>query len=400
MKLSGLVLPALLVAACTVGEVDDDEPTEALEYLDEAVDESASAALGENCNPPAFATGTGTRVTLGGHAAWTHFTSNNGTADSTILDETERLIWQTPNTGTIRGTIHNLGKRSIARALLCKAKAGVQVKLVFNGNNKGGLAEQLVHANIETKFCDYGEKFKSCFTRDKPSIMHTKLFLFSATQDPTGALRQNVVWFGSANLTDGTGSESFNNSVTVYGDAGLFDGALQYFRDLRSNANQGQNYYTGSRGFVRAPAGKLYFSPSPSTDLIERQLDVVKGGTDCTIRVAQAYLEKERLALAKRIATLADQGCNVRVVGNSNHVDAEMKQALRGIPFKTGRVHDKYIAIHARFGTEPGVRKLVFTGSHNFTAAANAKNDELFAKLEGDVYDAYLDHFQTTWSKL
>ena len=50
--------------------------------------------------------------------------------------------------------------------------------------------------------------------------MHSKLFLFSRTKDATGVLRDNVSWFGSANLTYATGANSYNNTVTVYGDKG------------------------------------------------------------------------------------------------------------------------------------------------------------------------------------
>ena len=53
--------------------------------------------------------------------------------------------------------------------------------------------------------------------------MHSKLYTFSQTRDPNGALRDDVVWLGSANMTHATGAKSFNNTLTIYGDTALYD---------------------------------------------------------------------------------------------------------------------------------------------------------------------------------
>ena len=47
------------------------------------------------------------------------------------------------------------------------------------------------------------------------------LFTFSSATAPDGAKANNVVWFGSANQTYASGKRLSNNTVTIYGDAGL-----------------------------------------------------------------------------------------------------------------------------------------------------------------------------------
>lgn len=45
-----------------------------------------------------------------------------------------------------------------------------------------------------------------------------KLFAFSAATAPDGNVASDAVWFGSANQMYASGMQTYNNTVTVYGD--------------------------------------------------------------------------------------------------------------------------------------------------------------------------------------
>lgn len=62
-------------------------------------------------------------------------------------------------------------------------------------------------------------------------------------------LRSNVVWFGSANMTYATGAQTFNNTITIYGDVDLFNQFNTYFGQLfNQNHYSGNNFYDADTG--------------------------------------------------------------------------------------------------------------------------------------------------------
>ena len=62
----------------------------------------------------------------------------------------------------------------------------------------------------------------ACVSTAENAISHTKLFVFSSTATPEQVFSTNVVWFGSANQTQPSGTKTYNNTVTIYGDAPLY----------------------------------------------------------------------------------------------------------------------------------------------------------------------------------
>jgi len=163
-------------------------------------------------------------TTIGGHPAWAHFTNPLAYADGydhTILDEAIRLIDDTPSGATIRAAIHSLTVNGVASALIDAKTRGVMVQVVEDGSDEfeedatpGKLAAALGAKHV---YCGDGQKGGNyaCITADPSGIMHIKLFTFSQTKDPSGALQSNVVWFGSANMTHATGGKTFNNTITI-----------------------------------------------------------------------------------------------------------------------------------------------------------------------------------------
>jgi phosphatidylserine/phosphatidylglycerophosphate/cardiolipin synthase-like enzyme len=103
----------------------------------------------------------------------------------------------------------------------------------------------------------------------------------------------------------------------------------------------------------------VYFSPRTDGDTEVSILDNVQCDATSRIRVAMAFFTDARVAVAQRLAARRRDGCNVQVV-----------------------VGDADSTTH---------RRLVFTGSHNWTGPALTINDETLLWVENDgVFDAYL----------
>jgi phosphatidylserine/phosphatidylglycerophosphate/cardiolipin synthase-like enzyme len=350
-------------------------------------------------------------TTIGGHPVWAHFTNPAAFADGydpTILDETIRLINETPSGGTIRAAIHSLTVNGIQKALVDARGRGVALQVVEDGSDEfeddGSPAALHAALGANHVFCGDGVKGGDygCITSDSSGIMHTKLYTFSQTKDPSGVLRSNVVWFGSANMTHATGAKTFNNTVTIYGDLELYNKANAYFSHLFNQKHYaGNDYYDASvqRGYWVTPTARVYVSPEKDGDLVYNRLNDIVADSACRVRVGQAMIHDSRPQLVNRLVALKKGGCGVWVVGSSIQPDSLAKLKQAGIRVRKNNVHDKIVVVDAKFAGSAENRKLVFTGSHNWTYSANYSNDELFARLESaDLYSSYYKHFNDAYN--
>lgn len=362
---------------------------------------------------PAHAIQSG-RGTLGGHPVWAHFTNPpaHGGRDYTIHTELNRLINATPAGGRIRGTIHSLSRNPVATALLNAQNRGVDVRVVIDGKNAPSTSEAIATIKRLTyhKFCGNEVVGTGCISTSPDGDMHTKMFTFSSTRDPNGTSRSNVVWFGSANLTNATGTDSFNNTITVYGDSVLFNGFNQNWGHMWNRLHPaGNDYYDASsgRGYYLGAAGDAYASPEGSnqTDTIVSRLNDVTPDAECRLRVGMANVTAGRPEIVALLKRFRSAGCRIwMTVNGRDDTGISMAQPVYNELLSAGvsirrqqEVHDKFFLLRATQGGE--VRYRVYTGSQNWTQDALNENDEIFVKLtsEGEashpLYDAFYDHF-------
>lgn len=348
-------------------------------------------------------------TTIGGYPVWAHFTNPpaHGGDDRTILNETIRLINDTPSGGRIRAAIHSLAANGISTALLNAKARGVTVQVVEDGSDEfeEDASPRELHSALGANHVFCGERKKGgnygCITTDASGIMHTKLYTFSQTKDPNGVLRSNVVWFGSANMTYATGSKTFNNTVTIYGDTEQYNQFNTYFGQLFAQKHySGNNFYDASapRGYWTGTA-RVYASPEQDGDLVYNRLNDIVANADCRVRVAQASIHDSRSELVDLLVRLKKGGCGVWVVANSVESTSLGKLKGAGISVRRHDIHDKTILVYSRFADSTDNRSLIFTGSHNWTYSANYRNDEFFVRLESEaLYDAYYAHFNDAYN--
>lgn len=403
----------LALAACAVGDRDD---------LDDNLPEDGADVLAAQGPPPTIdqcgplATqaavtanaGLTKKVELSQRSAWVTFTEPATGATGDIITGLIRLINAVEPGGTISGAIHSIKLPEVALALGCAHQRGANVNLIVDGSIKGALATFLEANSTNYIVCNVNGG-EGCFTSSPTAIMHSKIFTFSATVDPDGVRRNNVAWFGSANLTPQTGMNTANNTVTTFENAALKQSLDAYLLLMASKTPAPGRKVTITDG-VDAD-GVASPSVSKNNDLVKNRLDKIDASAPCTIDVAEGLISN-RPAVFDKLASLATKGCKVRVLGNDGsreNKDGETifnsrREALRtmkagGVRIKLGRVHDKLILIDAKVDGER--KRLVFTGSHNLTASANAINDELFIGLRGaSIYDAYVGHFNRVFNAI
>ena len=380
---------------------------------------AASPGVAVAAAPPAL------QASIAGQSVWAHFTNPraHGGRDSTIHDEVVRLVAAAPVGSTIRGTIYSLTVQPVARALVAAEQRGVKVQILMDGDNETSLspAVAIIKQLSSVRFCTYdpaaygsaGRTGGACISTSDDGDLHGKMFTFTQTTDPSGALRSNVSWFSSANMTYSSGSDQSNNAVTVYGDTALASGLNAYFRDLWNRRHYpGDDYYDSRsrRGYYPARAATVYASPErrDQTDTVVSRLNDLTPNARCQMRIGMSFVTSGRPELLRHVKDAAAKGCRVSMVVGSSRGAIRMPSSIytellgAGVSIRrTTAVHDKYFAVYGKFGRH--YRYRVYTGSQNWSASALTSNDEIFVKLAPEsgsshpLYDGFRQHFGDAW---
>ncbi len=376
---------------------DEDDP-----YLEP--DEPAELRLAPAA--PSLTPGCIASATVGGAKAWFFFVRPDAPCrgegagkDRNAMAELIRLIRSVPASGRIDGHIFNISVDKVAKELYEAQKRGVEVYISTDGQvassqdvAKTAYLDRLRHI----VYCSGSNR--ACIARGDRAISHTKLFAFSRATQPDGTVSDDVVWFGSANQTYTSGTNLFNDTVTIYGAAGLYGDLRHYLEDLFDRKRTDDYFrWESGRGYVRRNPANVYISPESETDLITHRLDDLTPSTGCEVRVMQSMINDNRLAVVNRLVKMKKGGCDVQVVSNHPQPEALARLKAAGIPVRHARVHDKVFIIHGTFGG--GQKYRVYTGSHNIGIGSTRYFDEIFVKLAPETeashpaYDAYLRHF-------
>jgi phosphatidylserine/phosphatidylglycerophosphate/cardiolipin synthase-like enzyme len=382
-----------------------------------------------------------TAMTLGNRKVFVHFANPDLACSSTdtsptncslaIQREMIRLIRATPENERIDMTVKQFGSgphgHAIADELKAAGERGVRVHIVTGQGNRPKqkrLADNSIVLegnmarvtnwwnnpvkNISIHYCGKYEGRKllssACWSPDG-GFLHSKLMVISGTKSPDDpSTLRKVVWFGSFNPA-ASGWRSFNDAVTIYDDTTLYTEMLRYLNRLRDSYDDKERpfFKRNQRGhYTGSATARVWASPS-DVDFIYDELDSITPDTNCTIKVLQATINRQRIV--DRLHLLAQNGCHVEVLMNATKASwwAGLPSGSTGSLKKVIRpkVHNKAFIIHARFAGSTSYQRRVYTGSHNLSGRALTHQDEIFIRLTPEsplsspVYDAYLGHFNT-----
>ncbi|MEV5441784.1 phospholipase D-like domain-containing protein [Streptomyces sp. NPDC052644] len=345
-------------------------------------------------------------------------------AQSRIRDHILDLIGRAPAGSVISVAMYTFTENPVTDALAAAHARGVRVRVIVDhtsvtmtGGEYGRLAEALGTDRTKSSWVYACPAGRGCIGSRTlagdadGAINHNKFLLFSSTG---GAGK--VVVQTSANLTNTQRTDLFNNAVTVV-DSGLYDNYLAYFGDLLAHGTS-----TGTDHYYRTPTSatgpyKTYFFPrkesflkapddDAATDTVKLVLDNVGcAGGATSVRVAANLFTRDEVAA--KLVELHRAGCEVHLAydGAPGSMGSAVRTALAGRltaqaacsePRADGTrigLHSKYLLVDGVYNGQAG-RKIVFTGSHNYTYPALRANDETLLKIDDPaLYDRFrADH--------
>ncbi|MFJ9811462.1 phospholipase D-like domain-containing protein [Streptomyces sp. NPDC101158] len=350
--------------------------------------------------------------------------SGDAAAQDRIRAHVIDLIGRAPAGSTITAGLYTFTEDTVTDALGAAKARGVNVRVIVDhtsvtmaGGEYDRLAARLGTDRSQGSWVLACPAGRGCIgSRQLPgdtdgAINHNKFWLFSSTGGASDVVVQT-----SANMTGVQRTDLFNNAVTIV-DSGLYGIYQDYFADLLAYGTSA----TGLSHYYKTPASgpyKAYFFPrkeaagttydnDASTDTVKLILDNVgcTGGTQ--IRMAANLFTRDEVA--SKLVALKNAGCSVTLAhdgypgsmgsGVESIISGKLTQRVqcyedRGTGVAKAGLHSKYLLVE---GTYDGVagRKLVWTGSHNYTYPALRANDETLLKIDNAaLYDQFKANHQ------
>ncbi|MFI0981407.1 phospholipase D-like domain-containing protein [Streptomyces sp. NPDC021093] len=337
-------------------------------------------------------------------------------AQSRIRDHVKGLIEGAKEGSTITAGLYSFTDTQVSGALADAKKRGVNVKIVIDNASTGkdgqydALKAALGTDQSKGSFVTNCGVNRGCIGSrelvdgsEDGSINHNKFWLFSETGGT-----KNVVVQASANMTSLQRTDLFNNAVTIV-DAGLYGVYQGYFADLAQRKVNNDYYKTPSAGayktyfFPRKEADGKKWNSDASTDTVS----LILGNVDCKagteVRVAANLFSRREVAT--KLVSMEGAGCKVRLANDGGaSMSDDVRKILAGkiadrvecAEKREGKnpvgLHSKYVLVNGTYEGKAG-RKLVFTGSHNYSYAALRANDETLLKIDNAaLYDQFKEN--------
>jgi phosphatidylserine/phosphatidylglycerophosphate/cardiolipin synthase-like enzyme len=311
--------------------------------------------------------------------------AGTGAPDTSLEAVLKDLLARAVSGSSVRVSLFTFTRSTMANAMVAAQARGVDVRVVLDGHNAA-------YAAYTTLVNGLGASHVTlCGTAANGScvgtgINHSKYFLFSQLDDGS----HDVVVQSSANLSNPM-LEEHNNLVVVRNDVPLHAGYLAVWEAQRLQ-HQNLNFY---HVVVGTQPVRTYFFPRQDADTVVSVL----GNVVCTgggkIRVAMAFFTDGRVEVARKLAAKKAEGCDVRVLlrQDSTTPGSSVLTALANGGVQHWKltataahatIHSKVLIIDSLYdtGTGPTPRKLVFTGSHNYTGPALTGNDEQLMRID------------------
>ena len=236
-------------------------------------------------------------------------------------------------------------------------------------------------------------------------IMHNKVFIFDAfSTNPN----RPIVWTGSTNLTPAQINTDPNNVIIVQ-DQSLAKAYTMEFEEMWGSTSMTPNPSLARFGpdktdntphFFNIGGRRVecYFSPSDGTNA-----RIIKAINDATYDFTVNSMLLTRSDIADAIIQKHNQGVQASVLlhhpneggtTNSQYYTLEAALEWRIMNYSAlsqgGKLHHKLMFANAHGGSNP----YVLTGSHNWSTAAEVRNDEnTLIVYDANIVNQYLQEF-------
>ena len=321
-----------------------------------------------------------------------------------VFHQVIRTIDAVPGGEQIRIAVFSFADRRTADALLRAVQRGVSVQMVFDDHTifrqEARLRDELgtdTAARSFVRFCSH-----SC--RGTSGDMHDKIFLFSKAGSA-----DYVTMVGSNNMTSFNAERQWSDVYTIVDSPSIYSTYGGVFAEVAAGIPLKDPFLHVDAGGYRS---QFYpRAPGSTDDAVARTLSQVSstGALGRTgvhghtlIRIAMhAWFGPRGLFLAKHVAALSRAGCVVQVVPGVS-VGPDVRRTLTSAGAQLAQVRHPTIRTHQKVLQISGLyaghrRRLVLTGSHNWTDWA-LRCDDVVLRVRGAAAAAqYAADFQDMW---
>ena len=292
------------------------------------------------------------------------------------------------------------GISSVTSALNAADARGVVVRVIFDGSANNSAIQNL---NPSIK------KIASP-TSSNYGIMHNKFIIFDAnTNDANDA----IVWTGSTNLTN-TQINLDPNSVIIIQDKSLAIAYTLEFNEMfgstgpipsLTNAKFGPDKMDNTPHLFEIGGRKVecYFSPSDGTN--DHIISTIESAGN-NMRIATMLITRSDIAYAIQDAVNNNNAATKILVDNESSCSQTVWSILSSLlgndlvddKSQPGIMHHKFMIVDEGTSSDP----TLLVGSHNWSNAANNKNDENTLILYDDTlaniyYQAFKQRFDANY---
>lgn len=334
-----------------------------------------------------------------------HFTNpaaiREGQADSSLVGLVARLIEATPAGDTVYVCMFKFNLDRLVSALLAAQGRGVVVRLILDNGKNSRETNELVREQLT------GRLSESLFLRNpisKKAIIHNKFVLFSGVHTSAGD-KKHLVIQTSSNFQDKDLDKL--QDLLALSDEELYVAYRDYWLTIerlgRSDKLEDYHFQT-----VRSSQDNwiVFFLPMRrhgekwGEDPVVTLLKKIDDPSRAHLRLAMGKWDENRKDLLEELRKVAEAGARIEVLLSTAN-DQEVKEKIRDIGAievhklrkKEANLHTKYFLVDAVI--EGKQRRIVFTGSQNFTGRSLHKNFEVLLGLEDQrLYQAYVDNFE------
>jgi phosphatidylserine/phosphatidylglycerophosphate/cardiolipin synthase-like enzyme len=271
--------------------------------------------------------------------------------------------------------IYSLSLRELANALLRARDRGVTVRVVMESDNRERSVPQ---ALIEGGLPVLGDR--------REGLMHDKFVIIDRSE----------VWTGSLNFT-GNGAYDDNNNYVHIRSVKVAENYLTEFEEMYTDDLFGSDSLAATPNpllTVDDVQVETYFSPDDG--VAARLVELLQGAQESIYFMAYSFTSDD---IAQAMRDRADAGLTVSGVMDDSQVKSNEGTEFdlfvqTGLDVRRdgnpGLMHHKVIIID---------RSIVITGSYNFTASAEDRNDEnVVIFYSPDIAELYLAEFERVFN--
>ncbi|MFK7810569.1 MAG: phospholipase D-like domain-containing protein [Saprospiraceae bacterium] len=296
-------------------------------------------------------------------------------------------------TTSIDVAVYNINRDPIVAALTEAHNNGIIVRYV-TGDDTANLA-----------LSDPSPPFQVVEGNTGNPLMHNKFFVFDADSE-----MDSWVIMGSTNMTANNIAEDYNNTLMIQ-DKALAKAYTLEFNEMWGSDGPEPNGFTLRFGedktdntphlfSINGSRVESYFSPSDNTAL--KIIDAIETA-DNDLEFALLTFTYNELGTA--IVDKHNEGVDVRgIIENINDTGGEFSfltsQGVNVIAEDNSSIqlHHKYSIIDA---ASPASDPIVVTGSHNWSAGADTRNDENTLIIhDAAIANIFLQEFEARWCEL